>query len=314
MISQEKINELTDNAKKIRTALKSNPKDEKTLVNILNSTTNSERQIIRTCYKRLYNKPIQQDIKNELTNNFKELCLSMFDTPYEYDSRELYRSLNTTPIKDKIIIEIFSSRNKSHLNIVDQAYEQFFKISLKEDIKKKLSKNFSKFLLTIMDTDRDELKNASYDEAYKYAQLIKDNKLNLFEDENIFKNIFLEKSREDLILISRAFFELNNINLYDYIKVIKNGEIEENNKILIKNILFYIISPSEWFSKKIKKAISEQNTDFEQINRILINRCNNDMDVIRDYYLANNGIELYKDIQNIAFNSYGEVITNLCMK
>lgn len=314
MISQEKINELTDNAKKIRTALKSNPKDEKTLVNILNSTTNSERQIIRTCYKRLYNKPIQQDIKNELTNNFKELCLSMFDTPYEYDSRELYRSLNTTPIKDKIIIEIFSSRNKSHLNIVDQAYEQFFKISLKEDIKKKLSKNFSKFLLTIMDTDRDELKNASYDEAYKYAQLIKDNKLNLFEDENIFKNIFLEKSREDLILISRAFFELNNINLYDYIKVIKNEEIEENNKILIKNILFYIISPSEWFSKKIKKAISEQNTDFEQINRILINRCNNDMDVIRDYYLANNGIELYKDIQNIAFNSYGEVITNLCMK
>jgi hypothetical protein len=81
MISQEKINELTESAKKIKNALKSSSKDEKIIVNILNSTTNSERQIIRTCYKRLYNIPIQTDIKNELSTNFKDLCISMFDTP-----------------------------------------------------------------------------------------------------------------------------------------------------------------------------------------------------------------------------------------
>jgi len=218
MISQTKINDLTEKAKQIKKAVKSKPINEKILINILNLTTNSERQIIRTSYKRLFNRPIQNDIKEELKNKFKEICLSMFDTPYEYDSRELYKSLNLNPIKYKVIIEIFCSRNKSHLNIVNQAYEQFFKISLKEDIKKKLSNNFSKFLLAIMETNREEEKSISNDDAYKLAKTIKEKKFKIFEDEKIFINIFLKKSREDLILISRAFFELYKINIYKYIK------------------------------------------------------------------------------------------------
>ena len=265
MISQTKINELTEKAKLIKKALKAKIKNEKMLIDILNSTNNSERQIIRTCYKRLYNKPIQNDIKEELSKNFKELCLSMFDTPYEYDARELYKSLNSNPIKFKIIIEIFSSRNKSHLNIVNQAYEQFFKKTLRLDIQKKLSTTFNKFLLAIMDTPRGEGKIITSDnDGYKLAKIIKEKNFHIFDDENLFKNIFLEKSREELILISRAFFELYEINLYDYIKSIKEGKFEEKNKKLIKGILFAIINPSEWFSKKLKRAINGLNTDYNQ--------------------------------------------------
>ena len=315
MISQEKINELTENAKKIKSALKSNQRDEKIIVDIINSTNNSERQIIRTCYKRLYDIPIQNDIKSGLTEKFKDICLSMFDTPYEKDSRDLYKAFNSHPINENIIIEIFASRTKSHLNIINQAYEQFFKISLKESMKNKLSPTFSKFLLTIMETDRTENKNITNEDAYENAKLIKEKKSSIFEDEKFFKKIFLEKSREDLILISRAFFEINNINLYKYIKGIKNEDIKENNnKKLIKNILFFVISPSEWFSKKIKKAIKDSNIDYEQLNRVLIYRSNIDMDIIRDYYYINYGKELIKDIQIVGQNSYGEIITNLCMK
>ena len=315
MISQTKINELTEKAKLIKKALKSKLKNEKILINILHSTNNSERQIIRTCYKRLYNKPIQNDIKEELSNNFKELCLSMFDTPYEYDARELYKTLNSNPIKFENIVEIFSSRNKSHLNIVNQAYEQFFKKSLREDIQEKLTTKFNKFLLAIMDTPRREQKTIySNNDAYKLAKIIKEKNIQIFDDENLFKNIFLEKSREDLILISRAFFELYEINLYDYIKSLKDGKFEEKNKKLIKGILFAVINPSEWFSKKLKKAIIELNTDYDRLNRIIIYRSEIDLDIIKEYYLLNNGNELNTNFQLIPEDSYREVLTNLCMK
>ena len=314
MISQIKINELTEKAKLIKKAFNSKQNNEKELINILKSTNNSERQIIRTCYKRLYNKPIQNDIKEVLINNFKELCLSMFDTPYEYDARELYKSLNSNPIKHNILIEIFSSRSKSHLNIANQAYEQFFNISLREEIQKKLAKYFAKFLLIIMDTVRREEKLLSNDDAYVIAKEIKENDSKIFEDENIFKNIFLEKSREDLILISRAFFELYKINLYEYIKSLKYGEFEENIKKLIKNILFAVISPSEWFCKKAKKALNRKNYDLDQLNRIIIYRAELDLNKIKDYYLSDNGRELYQDIQLIDEDSYRETLTNLCMK
>ena len=318
MITQTKINELTEKAKQIKKALKSNPKNVKLLVNILNSTTNSERQIIRTCYKRLYNKPIQNDIKEELNNKFKELCISLFDTPYEYDSRELYKSLNSIPIKYESIIEIFSSRNKSHLNTINQAYEQFFKISLKEVFQKKLPLNFSIFLLTIMDTNREEVKLLSNDDAYEYAKTIKNEDYKIFDNEKTFINIFLKQSREDLILISRAFFELYNINLYKYLKSLKNENIDKNNKKLIKSILFVIINPSEWFCSKIKKALIGPNIDFNQLNRIIIFRSEIDINIIRDYYFTDNKKELCKDIELIDElkdeDSYRDVLINLCMK
>ena len=81
----------------------------------------------------------------------------MFDTLYEFEATELKKALSTTIGGDEdIIIEIFSSRPKSHLNMIDLAYQKFYKISLKEDIKNKLSKDYSKFLLTLMETDRPE--------------------------------------------------------------------------------------------------------------------------------------------------------------
>ena len=314
MISQTKINELTEKAKQIKNALKSRSKNRDIIINILVLTNNSERQIIRTCYKRLYNKPIQNDLKEELTHNFKDLCLSLFDTPYEYDSKELFKSISSSPIKYKVIIEIFSSRNKSHLNITNQAYEQFFKISLREEFKKKLEEKFFKFLLAIMDTHRKEEISISNDEAYTFAKIIREKKDKIFEDQNLFKNIFVEKSRLDLIIISRAFFELYQINLYKYIKNLNNKEYEENNKRLIKSILFVVISPSEWFCKKIKKTLKDLNNNYNDLSRLIINRVEIDMDIIRDYYAMNNESDLVKDIQNINEDYYREILIALCKK
>ena len=40
--------------------------------------------------------------------------------------------------------------------MIDLAYQKLYKISLKEDIQNKLSKDYSKFLLILMETDRPE--------------------------------------------------------------------------------------------------------------------------------------------------------------
>ena len=104
------------------------------------------------------------------------------------------------------------------------------------------------------------------------------------------------------------------MNLYKYIKNLKNENIDENNKKLIKSILFVIISPSEWFCQKIKKALIRPNINFIQLNRIIIFRSEIDINIIRDYYFADNKKELCKDIELIDEDSYREVLINLCMK
>lgn len=309
MMNQSKMNELADRAEQFHDALISHK--EKIIINILNSTNNAERQIIRTCYKRLYNHPIQNDLyNNKLSPNFKEICLLMFDTPYEYDAKELHKALHSTVKDDKVIVEIFASRPKSHLNIVDQAYFKFYKISLRNDIENLLTDDYKIFLIAIMDTERPLEQTISGSEAYNCAKLLKEKGVKNIDIE-IFKNIFLEKSREDLVLIARAFFELYKKNLYDEIK----SEMVGKNKKLIKGVLFATICPAEWFAVKIQKALKNNNNiDINSLNRVLIFRAEIDMYALRDYYFAEKKKDIYTDVSNCTNGSYGEVISNLCLK
>lgn len=310
-IDQSRVNELSLVAQQIYKSLNSDSIDERVLVDVLSTTTNSERQIIRTIYKKLYHHPIQEDLKDGLNYKFKDLCISMFDTPYEFDARELHKAFHSFINDDKAIVEIFVSRPKSYLNIVDQAYSQFYNISLKEEIKKGTKEEYTLFLIAIMDIERPLEQTISGSDAFEIAKQLKSQGLNYYsKDENSFKNIFLNKSREDLILISRAYNELYNANLYEAI----SSEVSGKNKRLMKAILFSTISPSEWFAKKIYKAIEGIGTDNSSLNRVLISRAEIDMYAIRDYYYMDRKTNIASDIKGGTSGSYGEVLVNLALK
>ena len=155
------LNELVNKSVQFHNALLEKEKvNEDIISEILSETNNEKRQIIRSNYKKLFKHPIQDDINEKLTENnylLHDIAINMFDTPYEFEARELKKALSTAIGGDEdIIIEIFASRPKSHLNMIDLAYQKFYEISLKEDIQNKLSKDYSKFLLTLMETDRPE--------------------------------------------------------------------------------------------------------------------------------------------------------------
>ena len=303
-----------------------NEESSEEIINILVTTTNEERQLIRAEYKSQNKHPIQDDFNSKLKENyssFNDICINMFDTPYEYDAKELNKVLSVKGSEDDTIIEIFSTRPKSHLEIVDLAYQKFYNVSLKDEIKKQFQKLFAEFLIAIMDAERPLEQTISGDEAYEIANnIIKNGHTVYCNDVNEFKTVFIEKSREDLILISRAYFENAQKNLFDIFEE-ENveqkslfDEKEEEKKVrnqnikLIKGLLFGVISPSEFFAKKCINALTGFSTDINTLSRILINRVEIDMYAIRDYYIKETKNELPKEIEN-ACKDTGEVGTIL---
>ena len=304
------------------------------IANIICTTTNEERQIIRANYKKANNHPIQDDIKSQLVENFPllmDLCLDMFDTPYEFDARELNKVLSVIGAEEDIIIEIFVTRPKNHLEIVDVAYKKFFGISLKEEIQNQFQKQFAQFLLSIMESERPFEQTISGDEAYAFAKEIAQNGYKAYcNDVNLFKKTFLEKSREDLILISRAYYELEQKDLYDIFEeenIIQKSlfdEQEEEKKVrnknakLIKGILFGVIAPAQFYAKKCISCLTGFTTDIKTLFRVLVNRVEIDMDAIRDYYLKETNCEIAKDIENEATckenNEIGSILSYLSSK
>ena len=191
--TEKEMNALEERAKKFHDSLYSEPIEENIIVVLFSNTTNEERQIIRNFYKSLYNTPVQNDINFRLEKELKDLAINMFDTPYEYDARELYKALNSPKIDDEVIVEIFSSRPKSHLDVVEIAYNKFYNKSLRDDIQKFLPKKNSEFIFAIMNTERPIDQTISGNDAYENAQeMIKIGIKEFGNDVNIFQKIFIE--------------------------------------------------------------------------------------------------------------------------
>jgi hypothetical protein len=308
--NQIDLEELKLKSTQFHDALFENPIDENTLIDVLTSTTNEERQLIRGFYKQSYNNPIQNDIKSQLQDRLRQMAIDLFDTPYEYDARELHTALNSLTNDDNVIIEIFASRPSAYLEIVDTAYNKFFKISLKDEIKKHTSEEFAEYLIALMEVERPMEQTISGSDAYEFAEELKNGELaNIGTDVEKFKTVFVEKSREDLILISRAYYEKTQKNLYEAIE----AEVPGKNRRLIKAILFAVITPAQWFARKISKVVQESG-DYNTIRRVLISRAEIDMYAIRDYYYMETNNELRTDIQDENEDAYGQILTNLSLK
>ena len=304
------LEELKLKSTQFHDALFENPIDENTLIDVLTSTTNEERQLIRGFYKQSYNNPIQNDIKSQLQDRLRQMAIDLFDTPYEYDARELHTALNSLTNDDNVIIEIFASRPSAYLEIVDTAYNNFFKISLKDEIKKHTSEEFAEYLIALMEVERPMEQTISGSDAYEFAEELKNGELaNIGTDVEKFKTVFVEKSREDLILISRAYFERSKKNLYDAIET----EVAGKNRRLLKAILFAIITPAQYFAKKLSKVLHEQRDD-DTIRRVLISRAEIDMYAIRDYYFMEMNNELRSEIPEEDEGAYSRILINLSMK
>ena len=308
--NQIDLEELKLKSTQFHDALFENPIDENILIDVLTSTTNEERQYIRGLYKQSYNNPIQNDIKSQLKDRLRQMAIDLFDTPYEYDARELHTALNSLTNDDNVIIEIFASRPSGYLEIVDTAYNNFFKISLKDEIKKHTSEEFAEYLIALMEVERPMEQTISGNDAYEYAEELKNGELaNIGTDVEKFKTVFVEKSREDLILISRAYYEKTQKNLYEAIE----AEVPGKNRRLIKAILFAVITPAQWFARKISKVVQESG-DYNTIRRVLISRSEIDMYAIRDYYYMENNNDLRTEIQDDGEDAYMQILTNLSLK
>ena len=315
--SQEELAELEKKATQFHEVLVEQKLNDESIENMTDNlcvTTNEERQIIRSYYKKSYNHPIQKDIKDQLKEDYSllgEIMIDMFDTPYEYDARELRKAFQDNLVDEDIIIEIFSSRPKEHLNTVDLAYKKFYNVSLKEEIKNQLSPLFANYLLLLMDTDRAEEQTLSGDEAYALADELISNGPKVYAEKiELYKKLFVEKSRIDLILVSRAYYEktekclieiivedkINPTSLYNE-KADMEININKNIK-LIRTLLFTVITPAEYFSKNIIKSLKNYNTDIHTLIRILITRREIDTDAINEYYTKETNNDLKNDIEN----------------
>ena len=92
------------------------------------------------------------------------------------------------------------------------------------------------------------------------------------------------------------------------------GRSCRQNRKLLKGILFAVITPAQWFTKKWLKSIKGLGGDNNTLFRVLISRAEIDMYAIRDYYFMEANSDIKNDLEDDNNGPLGQILVNLTLK
>jgi hypothetical protein len=277
-------------AEKIYTALSTKRKEEEILEVILETNIDQRLEICNS-YLTKYNRDLYSDIKAKLSGQFKEAAIHLFLPPSEFMAKMLKKSLKGFSIDESLIYEIFTACTQDELKLIELAFKKETTRDLTREIEKNFPLAIRKNLLNLLNIPRGVNDSPNRVECEKWAQnLIDAGENNWVSNEEIFREIFILRSPQELVMIGRFYNQLKGEQLLDVV------EKKLTNKVrnLLRELLYNVVIPEEMFADKLNTALRSNNISL--LNRVLVARCEIDMNLIRDIYKTKYNSELRDDV------------------
>ena len=273
-------------------ALDGKNKDEAVL-NVVQNTSLDQRLQVCNYFAEKYGKSLYSELKSKLNGYFKSIAIHLFLHPITFVAKNLKKGLKGFSADETVVLEALTSHTQEELRQIEDA----FKSETGKDLSKEIEKNFSgslkKNLLNLLNVPRGVNRNPDKAKCEKLAQLLIDvGEPNWAGDENVFKEVFIQSSPEELVLIGRFYLKKSGNNMLDVI----DQKVSGKNKTLLREVLFNNIIPQELYAEKVYLAIKGLGTNNTLLNRVLVARNEIDMDDIRDFYQAKYNVSMREDI------------------
>jgi len=274
---------------------------EETCCDIIVKNDLEHRLLIAKKYGELFKNPLYEDMKSKLGGTFKELCGYCFLTPMEFNAKMLKRGFKGLTIDEQLIFEILANHTLDEYKQIEEAFKTETGRDLKNDIKKHFSGKLQTDVLNLISTERSVNSEPDHKECERLADLLVNSKEKEWvENEDIFKDVFVKTSPEEMVLIGRYYFKKKGILLIDAIE--KN--LSSKPRILLREIVYANIIPHELFAEKLRGSIEGLGTNTPTLNRILASRHGVDMKQIKEIYQWKYKKTLKKDIEGDTSGPY----------
>ena len=284
-------------------------KDENNIIKLVTNRTNYQLQQIKEAYNTLYKGDLIKDLKKALSGHFEDVVVGLFYTPIDYDCFHLRKAIKGLGTDEKALIEILCTRPSNVIEEIKKRYGEMYPgRSLLKDIESDTSGNFRKILRSLLSANRPPNTQPDIEECKNCAKrLYEAGEKRLGTNEEVFTQIFTEKSPSEFICIAQLYYKLTKHTL---IQAVENEFSFDSKKCLIA-IIYAILSPSEYFAKLIYKAIKGLGTDNTTLIRVLITRHEVDMPQIKQYYKQNYKKDMIDDIKGDTSGNYRKILVEL---
>ena len=211
----------------------------------------------------------------------------------EFNAKMLKRGFKGLSIDDQLIFEILADHTLEEYKQIEEAYKTETGRELRKDIEKNFNGNLRKDILNLMSTERRVNSEPDHKECERLADLlISAGEKKWIEDENIFRDVFILTSPEEMVLVGRYYLKKTGVLLIDAIEKKVGGK----GKNLLREVVYANIIPHELFAEKIYNSIKGLGTNTAVLNRVLAARHGVDMPQIKEIYQWKYKVTLKEDI------------------
>ena len=281
---------------KFESALKS--QDENTITEITMNHSNAERVKLRSDYKAKFNRELLDDLKKYTSSDLSTLLISIYRDPVEYDAELLYRAMKGIGTEDDIVIEVISFRSFERLSQIKQKFQELYGNDLVKEIESETSGEYRTALKNLLETERSKNQNPDLDNCKKIAEELNN------ANESVFVKYFTSLSTEELILVGKEYHKAYKKNLVQLVESKTSGDLQK----LLKNIMYGLISPSEYFARQIATAVKGVGTNDTQLIRSVVSRADEDMKLIKRYYKKLFQKEMAEEVKADTSGNYQKIL------
>ncbi|XP_061716722.1 annexin B10 isoform X5 [Cydia pomonella] len=270
-----------EDAATLRAAMKGFGTDEQTIIDILCSRSNAQRQAIAQAFTHEYGRDIIEDLKSELGGHFEDVIVALMRPPAEYLCKELHNCMEGMGTDENTLVEILCTRTKKEIAEIVDAYERLYNRPLAEHMCSETSGDFRRLLTLIVTGARDEEAGVDLARAQASAQELFDaGEAKWGTDEEIFNKILAHESFAQLRAIFEAYKDIAGRTIEQAIKAEIGGELKD----ALSAIVECTQSAAAWFATRLRAAMQGLGTDDRTLVRIIVSRSEIDLATIAREY------------------------------
>ncbi|XP_031765990.2 annexin B10 isoform X7 [Galleria mellonella] len=290
-----------EDAVALREAMKGFGTDEETIIQILTSRSNAQRQAISQAFTHEFGRDIIEDLKSELGGHFEDVIVALMLPPEEYLCKELHHCMEGMGTDEHTLIEILCTRTKKEIAAIVEAYERLYNRPLAEHMCSETSGDFRRLLTLIVTGARDEEAGVDAGRAQEAAQALYDaGEAKWGTDEEVFNKILAHESFAQLRQIFEEYKNISGRTIEQAIKSELDGELKEAMSAIVE----CVENAPAWFAQRLRKAIEGLGTEDKTLVRIIVARAEIDLGGIKEEYERIYDKTLNSDIEGETSGDY----------
>nr|KAG5712360.1 hypothetical protein BaRGS_023939 [Batillaria attramentaria] len=284
--------------------------DEDTILDIIISKTNAQRQSLKKKYKEKYKKELADDLKSELSGDFEEVMLGLLMPPVEYDAHCLHSAVKGLGTNEDVLIGIMCTANPKELSKMKEQYKKAYGEDLDKALKGDTSGGFADLLMSLSEGQRDQGSSVNEKEAKEDAKKLYRGGKGLDINDQTFKDLMGKKNKAQVQATDKEYKKLSGMTLEEAIKKAASGDAEDG----YLGLLSAMDDPVTFYADSLQKAFKGLGTNDSQLIRIVVSRSEVDLPAIKAKFQERHGRSLRAAIEDETSGDYRKALLKLVDK